>query len=224
MNNVEGGNNAYLSTAIACLDLSGIPEAERASTGPIRARKLFEILDNEQIFLEDLPQSPENDKHDIPIALGEEQKITLEKTTLPDSEEPVWLFSAATIESIPALHVLREEADAEAAAAAAATEEKQVDPRLASPRATMRTYLEGMHAWDEGGEVDVLATLDLSGVPRGCAPRNRHRGRRKHPRHSRSFRTRRVPNHSRRHTNCGQGNLHLHARRRHPVQNAQDSS
>ncbi|ROS00106.1 small-conductance mechanosensitive channel [Sinobacterium caligoides] len=36
---------------------------------------------------------------------------------------------------------------------------------LATPRDTLRTFVEQFYAWDKGGKVDVLRTLDLSAVP-----------------------------------------------------------
>lgn len=36
---------------------------------------------------------------------------------------------------------------------------------LQSPRDTLRTFLEGMSRWDDGGEQDAISTIDLSGVP-----------------------------------------------------------
>ncbi len=158
MNNVRGGDNTYMPVAVGCLNLEGIPSTEVDTMGPERARQLIEILDNQTVFLDDLPEETNNRELNIPLALGEDRKLELRL-----SNDKTWRFSSSTVKEIPELHslLLQKRADA----AAATDEAQKVDVRLASPRATMRTYLEGMQRWDEGGIEDVLLTLDLSEIP-----------------------------------------------------------
>ncbi len=158
MNNVRGGDTQSMEKAVACLNLEGVLGPELDTTGPERARQLFDVLDNQTVFLDDLPETTNNRALDIPLPLGENVKLELR---LSNSNE--WRFSSQTVKNLPEYHALVLAKRAEAAADVDV--EKKVDPRLASPRATMRTYLEGMSRWDDGGIEEVLVTLDLSEIP-----------------------------------------------------------
>lgn len=158
MNDVEANQPDRIAAALACLNLEGIAAAERDAAGPARARELFEILDNQTIVLEDLPEETPNRAIEIPLTLGEEKTLKLQL-----SNQNTWRFTTKTIDEIPELHALMLKIRAETAVEIDG--EQKVDPRLASPRAAMRTFIEGMNRWEEGGEEDVIAALDLSEIP-----------------------------------------------------------
>jgi len=160
MNDVEAEQPDRMAAALACLNLEGVPTAERDAAGPACARYLFEILDNQTIVLEELPEETPNREITIFLTLlGEDKKLTLRL-----SNQDQWRFTAS-VEEIRELHNLMVERRAETAIEV--NEEDKVDPRLASPRATMRTFIEGMNRWEDGGEEDVLASLDLSEIAEG---------------------------------------------------------
>lgn len=104
------------------LDLSGIDPARQGETGPALARQLDEIIDRKVwIDWNDLPDRPDgldpnassNDplagepRRSLRLALidldGRPVPIRLSRVKPPDGD-PVWLFSAQTVDNVPALH------------------------------------------------------------------------------------------------------------------------
>jgi len=158
MNDVRANQPDRIVDAVACLNLEGITGAERDAAGPERARQLFDILDGQTVFLGDLPESTPNRELKIPLTLLQDSYLQLRL-----SNENEWRFDSETVKEIPVYHaeLMRQKAEA----ATEIDEEKKVDTRLASPRATMRTFIEGMNRGGNGGEADVTATLDLSSIP-----------------------------------------------------------
>jgi MscS family membrane protein len=95
------------------LDLRQIPANRRASDGPQLAKQLEAILNSDSRFnVLQLSQAPEGNLSDdanpslenvSSISLyGTMFPITLERTTLPSASE-IWLFTPATVASIPSL-------------------------------------------------------------------------------------------------------------------------
>lgn len=89
--------------AVKTLDLSELPERMRASLGGIRAFQLKEVLDRyKEIFLPEIPN--ESIRPPYPVLRDEAGNIILESVTEEDSGLKAWRFSAATVESLPALY------------------------------------------------------------------------------------------------------------------------
>ncbi|MFO7776286.1 MAG: mechanosensitive ion channel family protein [Candidatus Hydrogenedentota bacterium] len=173
MNAVEGGEPARIADAMECFYLS---EEQPEAMAATRARQLFEIFDELTIDLQTLPDDPEAGQFEWTLP----RDVTL---TLHRYEDGLYRFNSATVEAIPDIHerIVEEEPppepaptppapeSEEPAAPAAPTEgaepaEPAIDPDLQTPRATMRTFLEGMRDWDENGRDQAVKTLDMTGV------------------------------------------------------------
>jgi MscS family membrane protein len=158
MNEVAAGDHAAIRNAAACLYLGRLPESERETIGVQRAQDLFTILDSTTVPLENIPQEVEEGNREVAFVVSFAEKGLDEfKVTLHRYDDGLWRVDSETVESVPeflaALTTTPEEV---------APVDQSVDPRLTSPRGTMRTFIEGMNRWDDGGDVDALLTLDLS--------------------------------------------------------------
>ncbi|MBN2309737.1 MAG: mechanosensitive ion channel family protein [Candidatus Hydrogenedentes bacterium] len=158
MNACREGEAGALDHAVACLQLDDLPAAEQASTGAQYARQLFDILDRATVNLDDLPR-------DVPEGTGE-VRLTVRPADTDDpafavavcrGDDGRWRVASDTLRRIPAYCASLEDAPSPES-------ENSGNPALRSPRDTMRTFLEGMSRWDDGGEEEALAALDLSGV------------------------------------------------------------
>jgi MscS family membrane protein len=101
-------------SAAALLDLSGIPEPERAEQGPILARRLKVVLDrNFWIDLESLSDHPDGVSNDglpqdtdrVGTFPSQRGPVDVMLRRVPDATgAPVWRFSASLVERIPDLY------------------------------------------------------------------------------------------------------------------------
>ena len=102
------------ASAASHLDLRDIPEAERAQAGPVLARHLKVILDRTQwLDLDQVSDRPEGNPDDglpkdierIGAIQSRDGVVDLVLRRMPqDAGEPVWKFSAALVDRIPALY------------------------------------------------------------------------------------------------------------------------
>ncbi|MFP4191754.1 MAG: mechanosensitive ion channel family protein [Candidatus Hydrogenedentota bacterium] len=173
MNAVEAGEPARIADAMACFHITEEqPEAMAATC----ARQLFEILDELTIDLQAIPDDPDVSQFEWTLP----QDVTL---ILHRYEDERYRFNSATVEAIPEFHerIVEEEAPPEPVAPPPAPEPEDpatpaaptegaepvqpaIDPDLETPRATMRTFLEGMRDWDDDGREQAVKTLDMTGV------------------------------------------------------------
>ena len=155
MNEVRAGKKDSLDNALECiyLDPKVFAEQDRLEQGPDIAQQLFEILDRSTIDLDRLPTEFEGDEYELRV----EQDETLALHRYRD-DGGVWRFSYAN--TVKRLDDIHEEVVEKAEAPA----KPLANPKLASPRATMKTFIEAVNRWDEGGEEDALSTLDLSKI------------------------------------------------------------
>ena len=155
MNAVQAGKGERMADALACLYLDDVDTA----SGPDLAQQLYEVIDHFTLRLESIPETVEGRSHDIELKKaridGSEMAVVL---ALRRYDGDRWRFHSSTMDQLPELR----------AAILAQVEEigetKVVNPKLRSARATMRTFIEGMNRWDEGGREDALSTLDLSDI------------------------------------------------------------
>jgi len=155
MNEVRAGKEDRLDRALACiyLDPAVFSEQDRFEQGADIAQELFEILDSTTIDLERVPEEFEGD--DYQLKLGRDQEVTLHRYR---DDGGAWRFSHKnTVERLDELHeeIVEQAEDAPPPTA---------NPKLASPRATMKTFIEGINRWDEGGDADAVSALDLSKI------------------------------------------------------------
>lgn len=102
------------ASAAALLDLSGLPEAERAKQGPILARHLKVVLDRILwIDLESLSDHPDGVSNDglpqdferIGTFPSQHGPVDIMLHRVPDDAgAPVWRFSASLVDRIPSLY------------------------------------------------------------------------------------------------------------------------
>ncbi len=173
MNAVEAGEPARIADAMECFYLS---EEQPEALAATRARQLFEIFDELTIDLQAIPDDPEAGQFEW--ALPRDVMLVLHRY-----EDGLYRFNSATVQAIPDIHVriVEEEPPPEPAPRPPAREaetpaapspppeitepiQATLDPDLQTPRATMRTFLEGMQDWDENGRDQAVKTLDMTGV------------------------------------------------------------
>jgi len=155
MNAVQAGETDRLQAAMSCVY---VPEAEEP--GGTReteelVQQLFEVIDRFTLSLDEIPE-PGRDRRDVTAPL--EDGAGRAALALHRYEDNTWRFSSATLRETPALYaalVAGQTADEIPAGA---------NPRLRSPRETMRTFIEGMNRYDDEGKADALSALDLSEI------------------------------------------------------------
>lgn len=158
---------ARIIDAVACLDVSGLPAADRAELGPLRAQQLGEIIDvlfrRDGRSTEDLPDEPTG----LPAVVHTEGELAI---TLSQQQDGRWRFTTETVAAIPQLRQALMRAATTQPVEPAAPPDVPVAYR--SARATMATYL----AAHEAGDMAAAARcLDLGGLP---APARDSAGRR----------------------------------------------
>ncbi len=94
----ELGDADSMARAVACLDLSGVAEADRADLGPRRARELAQLLTLVPLIPEALiPSDPNGDPfvlYQDPDKLGQVEL---------DFVDEQWRFTAPTVRAVPAM-------------------------------------------------------------------------------------------------------------------------
>ena len=140
-----------IGDAAACLDLSGLP-ANQKNTGGLLATQLEAILRARGVDTDQLPDEMTEAVFVFPDESG--NRIALQR--MPDGR---WLFDRETVALIPKLYAEtqkhRQDKNREAASL-------NVTPDYASPRATVRTLIEGYRRQDFSR---ILRCLDLSEIP-----------------------------------------------------------
>jgi MscS family membrane protein len=140
-----------IADAVSCLDLSGLPAGQRDSAGQL-ATELEAVLRSWDVDTRVIPDDSKEDSHVLADRTG--QKVVLRR--MPDRR---WLFDRDTVARIPQLYAQtqknRQEKNREAAA-------QNVSPAFASPRATVRTFIDSFRREDYRV---ILRCLDLSEVP-----------------------------------------------------------
>ena len=87
-----------LATAVACLDLSGLPAEARRLKGGELAAKLKQVIDRSRyVQFEDIPDNPEGPPYVFLKHSGGE--IVIDRTASGE-----WLFTAATVSGLDGLH------------------------------------------------------------------------------------------------------------------------
>jgi MscS family membrane protein len=137
-----------IEEAIACLDLTGLP-ANHPNPG-LLATQLEAVLRAREVNTDLLSDQSKGTSY----ALPDEPRISLKRT--PGGS---WLFDKETVARIPALYAETQKALQEKNREAAAL---SVSPDHSSPRATMRTLVEGFRRQDYKR---ILRCLDLGEVP-----------------------------------------------------------
>jgi MscS family membrane protein len=138
-----------IQEAAACLDLGGLPPNQRI-TGGILATQLESVLRARGVAIDLIP----DDSAGTEYVFSDGPRIGLKR--MPDGR---WLFDRETVAQIPKLHAETQKALQERNREAASL---SVSPEHASPRATMRTLVEGLLRQHYKR---VLRCLDLSQVP-----------------------------------------------------------
>ncbi len=145
-----------IEDAIACLDLSDIPQDQRDERGALIAHQLAEIIERIGVVLEAIPDDPAAG----PFVVHEQEDRRIELARGPDGR---WRFTRDTVRAVPLMY-------AALVKAASTQPEPQVDTRVPAafrtPRATMRTFLEAV---TEGDLRTAAACLDLSELPKATA-------------------------------------------------------
>ena len=154
MNAVQAGNTERLAAALACLHLGEGPDAIAPDQAEGLALQLYEVIDQFTLRLESIPERVEGATAEVILKEDAEdgREILL---GLRQYEGGAWRFQSSTLKQIPQVRA-RLRAEPQGNGLLNAT-----DPKLCSPRATMRTFVEGMNRWEDGGREDALWALDL---------------------------------------------------------------
>jgi MscS family membrane protein len=154
----KGDHPERIDDAVRCLDTSALEGEGEERTERVRmlAGRLYIIIDEQGVNLDDIPQEMEGADyvfHQLDVADGPPPEIRLVR----NMETQQWLFSASTLRSIPAL----EEAVVEKAEPPEPVA-SEVPAARRSPRATMGAFLDAMNA--EPPDLDeAILCLDPTG-------------------------------------------------------------
>jgi MscS family membrane protein len=148
---LAGGRPERIQEAVACLDLGGLPAGQRTTAG-LLARELEAVLRARDVDTGLIPDDTKEAVYVLPDGTG--PRIALQRQA-----DGRWLFDRETVAQIPKLYAQtqkqRQDQNREAASLKAS-------PEHASPRATMRTFIEG---YRRGDLERAIACLDLGDIP-----------------------------------------------------------
>ena len=157
MSAVEGGNEARVSEAIACVYVGDdLEETEYMTRGAAAAQAIFEVLSHFKFMISDIPAEVPGSDWKLPLEKGD-LKATLR---LHRYDDGLWRFAsdAVTEEMLNEIRTTAQEEETPA-------EDGLVfDPRMRSPRSTMQTFIRGMNETDGLTKADAWDTLDLAHV------------------------------------------------------------
>ncbi len=160
MNDVRADHPERLRDALACLELEG-PVAEEIDPTHVKsAQQLFDILDSGTVPLSTVPEAAADGENAVTVTVEcrRDDELVPFDVVIGRGDDGLWRITSDTLEGVPEIHValFTEPAEDELVA--------DSGPKLGNPRETMRTFIEGFNRWDEGGDQDALAALDLSGM------------------------------------------------------------
>ncbi|MDK1020954.1 MAG: mechanosensitive ion channel family protein, partial [Candidatus Hydrogenedentes bacterium] len=117
------------------------------------------------IDVDSISDDPEGTDEAVQLDPENEENTVIIHHNDDEGEDSLWTFSQRQFEEkAEELQVVAEEAAEEKAEEIDAS----ADPRLATPRRTMQTFLDALtvpDAWDSGGRENAIDTFDLSDVP-----------------------------------------------------------
>lgn len=149
-----GGNVAAMQSAIAHLDYAGGASDERERRR--RRHALWRLVDLSTFRLYDAPARAEGDRATFAIGPdGSQETFLLRFRRVGDAWKIVVPEEAELAATTERLLGSLDQPSLEAAFAA----------RRDGPRTVMRNFLQGVHAWHEGGRERALSALDLSFLP-----------------------------------------------------------
>ncbi len=161
MNAVQAGQSEHWSQALACVWKGDLNEEEHKRL----AQNIFNVLDAFTIDVESVSDDPEGVDEAVQLDPEDEENTVIIHHNQDEGEDGLWTFSQRQFEDkAEELQVAAEEEAEEKAEEI----EASADPRLATPRRTMQTFLDALtipDAWDSGGRENAIDTLDLSDVP-----------------------------------------------------------
>ena len=157
MDAVAAGAAERMDAAIDCLYLGEGDERLSGEQAAERAAQLYAVINRFTLHLEGVPEEVEGRTCEVVLKqdVGDEDGVTL---SLRRYDDGLWRFQSKTLAALTAIHAELLAAPQESA------ELKIKNPKLRSARAAMRTFIEGMNRWDEGGKEDALSALDLSEI------------------------------------------------------------
>lgn len=161
MNAVQAGQTERWPQALACVWKGDLSEAKHREL----AQNIFDVLNAFTIDVESVSGDPEGDDEAVQLDPEDDENTVIIHHNQDEGEDGLWTFSQRQFEEkAEELQVAAEEEAEEKAEEI----EASADPRLATPRRTMQTFLDALtvpDAWDSGGRENAIATLDLSEVP-----------------------------------------------------------
>lgn len=155
MESVQAGDESRLQQALECLYLDDLPEAVRREQGAELANRLFNLLDQVVFTLDSV--AVETSGRNYTVELGALDKRV--ELTFRQYDDGKWRFSyentLSRLDDMAKALEPDEEDDQEV---------REYDPRFRSPRHTLRTFVNSVNNWREGGMIDAIAAFDLSGI------------------------------------------------------------
>jgi MscS family membrane protein len=155
MEGVRLGYEERLAAALSCLYLGDLAEENRLAEGERLANELYDVLDRLVFEIEEIPE--EVDGRNVAVSIGEgEGSVEL---ALRRYDDGYWRVSFS--QTLQKLDEIGEQVET----AVEVDEESGWDPRFASPRDAVRTFLRGVLAWrDEEALADAIEALNMPDV------------------------------------------------------------
>lgn len=152
-NDARAGEPYALASAVDAVDFGSDPAWASQAARFTATRDLFALIDLSTFHLSIIPE--QTDEAQLVIPLPRQNDSSHLDLTLQQDAQGDWRLLMPAAADLDALNQSVQE-DVRAADAFR---------QLQSPRDTLRTFLEGTSTWSEGGDVQALSTLDLSGIP-----------------------------------------------------------
>ncbi|MEY3309063.1 MAG: hypothetical protein RLZZ413_3101 [Pseudomonadota bacterium] len=154
-NRARDGDLQAMAMAVEAVDFGGAAEWSSQAARFLATEQLFTLIDLSTFQLSTIPEKSDVTQLDIPLPRPDATSHF--DLTLRRNAEGNWHLVMPRAEDLLALN--------QAAVAANALRSADAFRQLQSPRDTLRTFLDGMRHWTEGGDAQALSALDLTGVP-----------------------------------------------------------
>lgn len=156
MHEVERGNTLAIDKAFAALHLDELPAESRHVLSAEMAHNLYKLLNSFTFSIDAIPEELDSRTYSLPVGLEMNINIVLYKY-----DDGFWKFNySRTLSNLDQFleKIERNQKVQEA--------DPSIDPKLFSPRATMREFLDAMERTRAEGYQEAIATFDMSRVER----------------------------------------------------------
>lgn len=156
MQEVERGNTSAIDKAFAAMHLAELPAESKHVLSAEMAHHLYKLLNSFTFSIDAIPETHDSRTYSLPV--GKDMNISI---VLYKYDDGFWKFNhSRTLNNLERyLEEIKKNQKAQES-------DSSIDPKLSSPRATMREFLDAMDRARADGYQDAIDTFDMSRVER----------------------------------------------------------